>query len=77
MSKAAEIVTCNETADTFHKQYYEKLDKQVGFLSHVMIHYYQGRSKGSTGGTGGSRKPLYCEIFQWFKPAEPLPGLCH
>ena len=29
MSKAAEIVTCNETADAFQKLYYEKLDKQV------------------------------------------------
>ena len=29
MSKAAEIVTCNETADAFQKVYYEKLDKQV------------------------------------------------
>ena len=36
MSKAAEIVTCNETADAFQKLYYEKLDKQVQTI-HLFI----------------------------------------
>ena len=77
MSKAAEIVTCIETAETFHKLFYEKLDKSrqtIGklYLDNATLNWNGNAVKGKTEISGFLQKLPISHTSVYSVDAQPL-----
>ena len=77
MSKAAEIVTCIETAETFHKLFYEKLDKSrqtIGklYLDNATLNWNGNALKGKAEISGFLQKLPISNTNVYSVDAQPL-----